>query len=141
MRAWILFLILSALCAGTYVLGLLPDTWRVQQMRDLALRLPEAAGLMPRTQREPRLELESEQAWFQAGYGYSLLRLRNEDDVALEVPAGRVHCTALDVEHRTIGSWRAGELGSLKPGQEITVRIGFPLRKGRLKSLDCRLVE
>ena len=141
MRVFILFLTLSALGTGAYALDLCPEAGQVRQVRDLALRSAGVRRLTPRPQHEPRLELESERTWARAGYGYALLRVRNRGNVALEASAGRVRCTAFDAQQRTIGSWHAGDLGSIAPGQEIRVGIGIPLRKGRLESMDCRLVE
>ena len=141
MRALVLFLILCALGGGAYALELLPATGRVQQLRDLALRLSEASGMIQRTQPEPGLALASEHTWVRGGYAFGKLRVRNEGNVAIEASAGTVHCTAVDTQHRVLGSWKAGDLGSLKPGQEIALGIGIPLRKGRLASLDCHLVE
>jgi hypothetical protein len=141
MRALLLFLLLFAVVAGAYTLGLLPETGRIEQLRAHALRLSHGSDLLPGAQREPGLTLDSELTWVRGSYGYAKLRFRNEGTVPIQASAGRVRCTALDTQRRTIGSWQTGDLGSLDPGEEITLGIGIPLRQGRLQSMDCRVIE
>jgi hypothetical protein len=133
----------AAACA--YALGLLPDSVQLMLIPELAPSAPElsarADAAAEPARPEPRLELESERTWVRSGQGFALLRLRNEGDVAAEAPEGRVRCTALDAQRRELGRWQAGDLGLLTPGEEITLRIGIPLRSGQLRSMDCRLVE
>lgn len=138
---WTLLIAVATLGAWTYGLELPPVVWPIQQLRDVALGSSDGSEPTASAPREPRLELESERTWVRAGHGFALLHLRNEGDAALEASEGMVRCTALDARRAELGRWQAGDLGLLTPGEEITLRVGIPLRKGQLRSMDCRLAE
>lgn len=141
MRLWLLVLFfgLSALGAAAYAMDLLPDlqVQRLQDARQKLVRFLPGDSAMP----EPELALESGATWVRGDYAFSRLRVRNAGDRTVLASAGRVQCTALDARRSEIGRWRSGDLGSVKPGQEVSVGIGIPLSKGRLESLDCRLAH
>jgi len=138
MRVWflVLFFALSAIGAAAYAMGLLPDASvkGVQEAGKTALRLLPGRDA-------PELALEADSTWVRGDYAFRVLRVRNQGDRTVHASAGRVRCTALDARRTEIGRWESGDLGSVKPGQEISVGIGIPLGEGPLESLDCRLAH